>query len=141
MRCFNHTLQLSVKTLLHPFNAGLGKTTEVGDNGDVDDLLDQEDEDEDKDAKDKDDDDDEGLPDAPDVDDVDDGIDELDVLDAEACKGIIADTAAIHETVSKLHCLAFAIVQSTTIALPVWHCYCKELKLKSHILPCDVVAH
>ena len=107
VHCFNHTLQLSAKTLLCPFNAGLGKTTKVGDNGDVDDLLDQEDEDED--AKDEDD-DDEGLPDVPDVDDVDDGIDELDALDAEAHKGIIANIAAVHETVSKLCSLAFAIV-------------------------------
>jgi hypothetical protein len=137
VRCFNHTLQLSAKTLLRPFNAGLGKTTEVGDNGDVDDL-DQEDEDEDEDAEDEDD-DDEGLPDAPDVDDVDDGIDELDALDAEAREGIIADTAAVRETVSKLRSLAFAIVRSTTIALPAWRRYCKELKLKSRILPRDVV--
>jgi hypothetical protein len=28
--CFNHTLQLSTKTLLHPLNAGLGKATEDG---------------------------------------------------------------------------------------------------------------
>ena len=137
MHCFNHTLKLSAKTLLCPFNAGLGKTTKVGDNGDVDDLLDQEDEDKDvKDEDAKDEDDDEGLPDVP---DIDDGIDELDVLDVEAHEGIIADTAAVHETVSKLCSLAFAIVQSTTIALPTWHCHCKELKLKSCILPHDVV--
>jgi hypothetical protein len=41
--------------------------------------------------------------------------------------------------VSKLCHLSFAIVQLTTIALPAWHHYCKELKLKSHILPWDVV--
>jgi hypothetical protein len=72
-------------------------------------------------------------------DDVDDGIDELDVLDADEHEGIIADTAAVCETVTKLHRLAFAIVRSTTIALPAWRRYCKELKLKSRILPCDVV--
>jgi len=38
VHCFNHTLQLSAKTLLHPFNVGLGKTTEDGDNNDVEDL-------------------------------------------------------------------------------------------------------
>jgi hypothetical protein len=43
--------------------------------------------------------------------------------------------------VFKLHHLAFAIVQLTTIALSAWHHYCKELKLKSCILPCDVVTH
>jgi len=35
--------------------------------------------------------------------------------------------------------LAFSIVRSTTIALPAWRRYCKQLKLKSHILPRDVV--
>ncbi|KAF8469358.1 hypothetical protein DFH94DRAFT_598423, partial [Russula ochroleuca] len=30
---------------------------------------------------------------------------------------------------------------STTIALPAWCRYCKELKLKSRILPCDIVTH
>jgi hypothetical protein len=39
VHCFNHTLQLSVKTLLHPFNAGLGKATEDGTCDNVDDLL------------------------------------------------------------------------------------------------------
>jgi hypothetical protein len=28
VRCFNHTLQLSAKTLLRPFNAGMGKATD-----------------------------------------------------------------------------------------------------------------
>ncbi|KAF8231126.1 hypothetical protein L208DRAFT_1278587 [Tricholoma matsutake] len=45
------------------------------------------------------------------------------------------------KVITKLHRLAFAIVQSTTITLPTWHCYCKELKLKSHILPCNIVTH
>jgi hypothetical protein len=41
VHCFNHTLQLSAKTLLCPFNAGLGKTSEDGDNNNIDDLLNQ----------------------------------------------------------------------------------------------------
>ena len=52
VRCFNHTLQLSAKTLLRPFNAGLGKMTDDGDNNNVDDL------DADDHGLDKDDDDD-----------------------------------------------------------------------------------
>jgi hypothetical protein len=137
VRCFNHTLQLSAKTLLRPFNAGLGKTSEDGDNPDVDDLLNSgvDDEEEDEDDEDED----EDLPGVPDLDDVDDGIDELDELDADEREGIIADTAAVRETVTKLRRLAFAIVRSTTIALPAWRRYCKELKLKSRILPRDVV--
>ena len=51
----------------------------------------------------------------------------------------MTDMAAVHEMVTKLCRLVFAIVQSTTIALPAWRCYCKELKLKSRILPCDIV--
>jgi hypothetical protein len=138
VRCFNHTLQLSAKTLLHPFYVGLGKTTELedGENNDVDDLLDQDDDDDDDDDEDNDD---VGLPDVPNIDDVDDGIDELDALDVDEYNTIIADTAAIRETVSKLRRLAFSIVHSTTIALPAWHRYCKELKLKPRILPRDVV--
>jgi hypothetical protein len=56
--CFNHTLQLSAKTLLCPFNTGLGKAIEHGDNNDIDPLdLDingdnsKDGEDEDKDKK------------------------------------------------------------------------------------------
>ncbi|KAF8234287.1 hypothetical protein L208DRAFT_1157369, partial [Tricholoma matsutake] len=37
--------------------------------------------------------------------------------------------------------LAFTIVWLTTITLPAWHCYCKELKLKSCILPHNIVTH
>jgi hypothetical protein len=94
-RCFNHTLQLSAKTLLRPFNVGLGKTANDGDHNDVDDLPDGDDEDEDEDE-------DDGLPDAPDTVDVDDGIDELDSLDADEREEIIADTAAVRQTVSKV---------------------------------------
>ena len=140
--CFNHTLQLLAKTLLCPFNTGLGKKNEDGDNNDVDDLLNLGVDDEEEDVDDEDEDEDlPGLPDIDDVDNVDDGIDELDELDAAKREDIIADTAAIHETVSKLCHLTFAIIQLTTIALPAWHRYCKELKLKSCILPHDVVTH
>ena len=137
VRCFNHTLQLSAKTLLRPFNVGLGKATEDGDGADVDDLLGQDDDEDEDDNEDEDD--DEDLLDVPNIDDIDDGIDELDELDEDAREDMIADTAAIRETVSKLHRLAFAIVRSTTIALPAWCRYCKQLKLKSRILPRDVV--
>jgi len=106
--CFNHTLQLSAKTLLCPFNAGLGKTSEDGDNPDIDDLLNSgmDDEEEDEDDEDKN----EDLPGVPDLNDIDDGIDKLDELDADEHEGIIADTAAVHETVTKFHHLAFTIV-------------------------------
>ena len=36
---------------------------------------------------------------------------------------------------------SFAIVRSTTIALPAWHRHCEAHKIKSCVLPCDVVTH
>jgi hypothetical protein len=106
VRCFNHTLQLSVKTLLRPFNAGLGKATEDGTCDDVDNLLSQgiDDDDEEDDEEDEEDEEDEdgGLPVIPDEDDIDDGIDELDALDADSCEAIMNDTAAVCETVTKV---------------------------------------
>jgi hypothetical protein len=35
--------------------------------------------------------------------------------------------------------LAFAIIHSTTIALPAWRCTCSELNLKKRLIPRDVV--
>ena len=105
VRCFNHTLQLSAKTLLHPFNVGLGKTTDDGNNNDADNLLDVDDnglDEDDEDDEDDDNDDDDGLPIVPDDDDIDDGVDELDALDADEREEIIADTAAVREMVSKV---------------------------------------
>jgi hypothetical protein len=135
IRCFNHTLQLSAKTLLRPFNTGLGKVTEDHDTNDVDDLLDLESDNEGDNEDDNEDDNDNFL----DEDDVDDGIDELDELDEDVQEKVMADTAAVHKVVTKLCRLSFAIVRSTTIALPAWRHYCKELKLKSRILPRNVV--
>ena len=99
VQCFNHTLQLSAKTLLRPFNVGLGKTTEDGDNADIDDLLDD-------DELEDDDDDDDNLPDVPDVDDVDDGIDELEALGEDERELLMADTAAVRQTVSKVRIIS-----------------------------------
>jgi hypothetical protein len=153
IRCFNHTLQLSAKTLLHPFNVGLGqKTTEDSNDNDGDELLDEELDD----TTDNDDDNDnDGLPDVPDVNDIDDGIDKMNALDADEQEEMLADTAAVRQTVTKvcvfmfmhirlmyirqLCAFAFAIVRSTAIALPAWCRYCKEFNLRSRILSRDVV--
>jgi hypothetical protein len=109
VRCFNHTLQLSAKTLLCPFNVGLGKTTEDDDNDDMDDLLDEELDD----ANDNDDND--GLPDVPDVDDIDDGIDEMDELDANEQEEMLADMAAVRQTVTKVCVFMFIHLQHSTM--------------------------
>ncbi len=105
IRCFNHTLQLSVKTLLRPFNAEFGKANEDGE--DVDNLsevdIDDKDDNEDEDG-------DEVPPDLYDTDDIDDGINELDALDHDACEEIMADMATVRDMVIKLCQLAFAIV-------------------------------
>ena len=105
VHCFNHTLQLSVKTLLYPFNAGFGKANEDGE--DVDDLskvdIDDEDDNEDEDG-------DEVPSGLYDVDDIDNGVDELDALDYDAREEIMADTATVHDMVTKLRRLVFAIV-------------------------------
>ena len=82
--------------------------TEDSNNNDVDNLLDADEnrldeDDEDNDNGDDDDDDDDSLSIVLDVDDIDDGVDELDGLDADEWEEIIADTAAVCETVSKVH--------------------------------------
>jgi hypothetical protein len=106
VRCFNHTLQLSAKALLRPFNAGLGDVTEESADNVVDDLPSMEDDSDDDDDDNDDDDDDSNsnnnnnLPDVLE-DDVDDGMDELDNLDADAREELLADTAALRQTVSK----------------------------------------
>jgi hypothetical protein len=133
VRCFNHTLLLSAKTLLRPFNPALGKVVNDDGAGNLDDLLDTE-EDGDKEGEGDDD-----LPDVLDIDDIDDDIDKLDDLDVDSREKLIADTAIVRAMVSKLRHLSFSIIHSTTIALPAWRRYCKELNLKSRILPCDVV--
>jgi hypothetical protein len=46
VRCFNHTLQLSAKALLRPFNPALGKAADINCNGGQDGLLVMEDDDE-----------------------------------------------------------------------------------------------
>lgn len=110
VRCFNHTLQLSAKTLLRSFNARLGKMPEDDNHVNVDDVTGLDiDEDSEDDNNDNNNNEDPPLV-ALDVKDINDGIDELDVLDGDACEEILTDTAAVHEMVSKLCHLAFAIV-------------------------------
>jgi hypothetical protein len=98
VRCFNHTMQLSAKELIKPFNAGMSAATDVTTNNDM--PLVNEDEDEDEDEEGADDGDTEG-------DDVDDEIDELDEMSEEEREEILADTAAVRETVTKVIYLTF----------------------------------
>ena len=160
-RCFNHTLQLSAKTLLAPFNTAIsGKAKDDGlpegdDNDNDNDQLLLELEEEVDDAE-------EGVGDI-DMDDEDDGINELQELSENEREQVLEDTTVVRETVTKVctlpwskRCsytlltasrfankqvwqLAFAIIHSTTIGLPAWRRTCSELGLKPRLIPRDVV--
>jgi hypothetical protein len=97
-QCFNHTIQLSAKALLLPFNLALGKVTEeaVVDNDNDNDMLDLE-------ALDNDDGNDDDAEECADVDDdADDGVDELDELDDAEREELLEGTAVVRGTVQKV---------------------------------------
>jgi hypothetical protein len=123
VQCFNHTLQLSAKVLLRPLNAALGKVLDALEVLEADEDQDDDEMsvcDDDDDAKGDDEDEDEDGLVAEETDDPDDNIDELNALDEEDREKILAKTATVRATVTKLRNLAFAIINSTTLALPVW---------------------
>jgi len=95
-RCFNHMLQLSAKTLLKPFNAGMSLTKlaleeeeseNVGDKMPI--LLDSEDDS----NKDSDKDGDDGNDRLQDADS--DEIDELNQLNEQECETVLMNTAVV----------------------------------------------
>jgi len=98
-RCFNHTLQLSAKTLLKPFNTALSSKVadevNIGDD-DNDDPLILADPDEEGEEEDNNDNNDEEK------DDDDDGVDELETLSEEERMEVLEDTAAVRATVTKV---------------------------------------
>lgn len=96
VRCFNHTLQLSAKALLRPFNPALGKDAEDVGDGNQDDLLDIDGSDDSEEEED-------GPLNIDDIANDDDNIDELDNLDADAREELIADTAIVRAVVSKVN--------------------------------------
>jgi hypothetical protein len=108
--CFNHMLQLSVKTLLKPFNAGMSlmKLASEEDNDDFDDMPMLPDHDAEGDGKkvgkeawydySK------GLEGDDEPEDANsDEINELDQLDKQEHKKILIDTAVIQQTITKVH--------------------------------------
>ena len=154
VRCFNHTLQLSAKTLVKPFNVAL--SSGLKDDG----SLTNEDEDDMpalEDCVDDTDDDTEGADDdkGKSKEFSDDETDEFDQLNEVDREELLEDTAAVREMVSKVHLytlllcwllpvqqlrkLSFAVIHSTTIALPAWRHACETHKLKSRLIPHDVV--
>lgn len=99
VRCFNHTLQLSAKALLAPFNTAISSKARQDhampeEDGDTE-LIPADDEE-------TDDEDDSSEEDSKDSDDEDDGIDELERLGESECKQLLDDTAKVRETVTKV---------------------------------------
>jgi len=98
-RCFNHTMHLSAKTLLQPFNAGLSGQTEDDEDSDVEDNVipplgdvDDDEEEEDEDGSEEDD---------PVV-YADDGHDELNELDEAERADLLKNTASVRQAVTKV---------------------------------------
>jgi hypothetical protein len=106
VRCFNHTLQLSVKALLKPFNTAL--TGMAGDDDDVavyqdnigQTILEDDEEDGDGDADENEDEDEDTGDTGKDL--QDDEIDELEELNEEDREQILEETAAVRTTVTKV---------------------------------------
>jgi len=122
-----------------PFSSWPRHSSSPGDDG-------QEDDNNDNDGDDYDDDSD-ADSDALEFDDADDGIDELERLLSGEKASILEQTSDIHDTIMKvsglylaagygahqlaqIHHLVFAIIHSTTIALPAWHHICHDHQLK-----------
>jgi len=161
VRCFNHTLQLSAKSLLTPFNTALsGKPADEDDvtalYSDNDEMIPQDDDD----AILGDDEEEEGEENDLEDDVEDDNVDELEALSEEERDRVVNETTIIRAAVTKVTTtkqkmfafsntnmfaylqvrqLSFAIINSTTIALPAWRRICRELELKERLIPRDVV--
>lgn len=104
VRCFNHTLQLSAKTLLKPFNAGVSSSTT--DNAEFDDGLCFEGEEDDE----------EGAHDEELGHDDEDSEDELADLDEYQRADLMEKTAVVRTVVSKV-CLLSRYVASMKLIL------------------------
>lgn len=98
VRCFNHTLQLSAKALLRPFNIGLsaGKATDDSDE------IDQDDEDNIAVFEDDEDEGDDGDDGQGEEDDPNDNIDELGILDEDERNQVLEDTTVVRDTITKV---------------------------------------
>jgi hypothetical protein len=95
VRCFNHTLQLSSKTLLKPFNAAIGGSTDDNVSIDCDEdsippLVDIEDDEDDEDSG--------NVVN----DDVEDDADEFNALTDVERVTLLADTSPVRQAVSKV---------------------------------------
>ena len=96
VRCFNHMLQLSAKSLLAPLNPAISrKATE-------DDEMPEEDDEMPLPENDEEDDEDDEEEDVQEDDDEDDGINELEELSEEEQAQVLDNTAEVRNTVTKV---------------------------------------
>jgi hypothetical protein len=139
VRCFTHSMQLSANALIQPFNAGMtpAPVLEVDDDAPDGSGGDTPSDNEEGDDDDNEDEDKDSLL-ALNEDDVDDGIDELEDLSETDRETLMQETQDVRVTVSKLRNLSFAIINSTTKALPAWRRCCRKLKKKALLIPRDV---
>ena len=100
-RCSNHTMQLSVKTLLAPFNTALSKNRMQdnqmpeganNDNMSLEHIEEEDDNDNDKGEEEKEE----------EKDDKNDSIDELEELSESKQSQLLVNTAIVHEMVTKV---------------------------------------
>jgi len=122
-RCFNHTLQLSAKTLLVPFNVGMSSTLPASEEDDFETFDKAMLELQDKGAvgnsdgySDEDSDDDRCNSGGEDLDGKDEsdnadsnGPDEFSQLNEQECEQILVDTAIVWQTVTKVHSNLFRL--------------------------------
>ena len=111
VQCFNHTLQLSTKALLTPFNMAISQTAAQGNKmpEDDDNQLVPHENVYDKFASDDNDDNDNESEEVVDEVDEDDGIDELDKMSGVEQEWVLENTAEVHETVTKVHQYTFTL--------------------------------
>ena len=111
VQCFNHTLHLSAKALLAPFNMAISQAAAQGDKmpEDDDNQLVPHENVYDKFASDDDDDDDDKSEEVVDEVDEDDGINELDEMSGVEQERLLENTAEVWETVTKVHQYMFAL--------------------------------
>ena len=118
IRCFNHTICLAAKAFLKPFNSALGAAEDLGDlSANADEITFEEEDDDEGEVGDNE----------P---DVDDSIDKLEALNKLAREALVIDTNNVQSIITKVRQLLFAVINSSTIALPAWLKLCKTLDLK-----------
>ncbi|KIM57250.1 hypothetical protein SCLCIDRAFT_130856, partial [Scleroderma citrinum Foug A] len=74
----------------------------------------------------------------PDVDDVDGSVDKIIDMDVEDRANLEQSIQPVRMALTKIHKLAFKIINSLTVLLPAWDTACKEAGLSMKQIPRDV---